>query len=121
MSRAELIGYFRSADKTSEIIGTRQAAVFRVFATTAGFAEPNGNTVAPKKGVDRVAKSPKAPKKARAVALGVATNDDAKADNRKSGRDMALTVRVEINLPAGGTRETYDHIFKSIRANLLDE
>jgi hypothetical protein len=36
-------------------------------------------------------------------------------------RDMALTVRIEINLPAGGTQETYDAIFKSIKANLIDE
>lgn len=36
-------------------------------------------------------------------------------------RDMALTVRVEINLPAGGSRETYDNIFQSIKANLLNE
>ena len=33
--------------------------------------------------------------------------------------DMALTVRIEINLPAEGTQETYDAIFKSIKANLF--
>ena len=27
---------------------------------------------------------------------------------------MALTVRIEINLPANGSKETYDNIFKSI-------
>lgn len=36
-------------------------------------------------------------------------------------RDMALTVRIEINLPENGSQETYDNIFKSIRANLIDE
>lgn len=121
MSRAELIGYFRSADKTSEIIGTRQAAVFRVFATTAGFPDPNGAAPTPKKVADRPAKSAKPPVKIRAAIDAAATRDDAKVDHRKSGRDMALTVRVEINLPAGGTKETYDNIFKSIRANLLDD
>jgi len=35
-------------------------------------------------------------------------------------RDMALTVRIEINLPAEGSQETYDNIFKSIKANLID-
>ncbi len=34
---------------------------------------------------------------------------------------MALTVRIEINLPANGTQDTYDMIFKSIRANLINE
>jgi phage protein D len=36
-------------------------------------------------------------------------------------KDMALTVRVEVNLPANASQETYDAIFKSIRANLIDE
>ena len=30
---------------------------------------------------------------------------------------MALTVRIEINLPAGVDQKTYDSIFKSIREN----
>lgn len=36
------------------------------------------------------------------------------------GGVVGLTVRVEINLPAGGNKETYDAIFKSIRENLID-
>ena len=36
-------------------------------------------------------------------------------------KDMALTVRVEVNLPANASQDTYDAIFKSIRANLIDE
>ena len=35
------------------------------------------------------------------------------------GNGFGLTVRVEINLPADGTKETYDNIFKSIKENLL--
>ena len=35
-------------------------------------------------------------------------------------RDLGLTVRIEINLPATGDQETYDKIFKSIRENLLN-
>ena len=34
--------------------------------------------------------------------------------------DFGLSVRIEINLPADGTKETYDNIFKSIRENLLN-
>jgi len=34
-------------------------------------------------------------------------------------QDMALTVRIEINLPAEGSQQTYDNIFKSIKANLF--
>ncbi len=39
-------------------------------------------------------------------------------DGRK---DMALTVRIEINLPANASQEAYDSIFKSIRAHLINE
>jgi hypothetical protein len=35
-------------------------------------------------------------------------------------RNLGLTVRIEINLPATGDQETYDKIFKSIRENLLN-
>lgn len=34
--------------------------------------------------------------------------------------DVGLTVRIEVNLPAGGEESTYDAIFKSIRKNLID-
>ena len=33
---------------------------------------------------------------------------------------LGLTVRIEINLPPSGDQATYDAIFKSIRANLLN-
>jgi hypothetical protein len=38
----------------------------------------------------------------------------------KRKNDFGLTVRIEINLPAGGDQQTYDRIFKSIRENLLN-
>ena len=39
---------------------------------------------------------------------------------KKDGKDVGLTVRIEINLPAVADQETYDRIFKSIRENLLN-
>jgi hypothetical protein len=36
MNKDALIGYFRHTDKTSDVIGTRQAAVFQVFRALAG-------------------------------------------------------------------------------------
>ena len=70
-------------------------------------------------------KSPK-PKSSSAKSTTAAASDNPKGPiievNGGNGRrDMALTVRIEINLPAGGSKETYDNIFKSIRANLIDE
>jgi Family of unknown function (DUF5343) len=112
LPKSELIGYFRSADKTSELIATRQAAVFQVFRRIAGYEElPNskGKTAAKQKAAK--------PDKVRSKAAP----PDTKVHFNGGKKDMALTVRVEINLPAEASAETYDNIFKSIRANLIDE
>lgn len=119
LPKADLIGYFRSADKTSEIIGSRQAGVFVALSEVAGFTPPS-STGAPKAKPTSTNGSKKPAKKAATVA---STQDQAaKPDNvgnpARAKGDMALTVRIEINLPAEGTRETYDAIFQSIKANL---
>ena len=59
-------------------------------------------------------------KKAKVI---VSPGEPGKSDGNGSGsrRDFAMTVRIEINLPPNGTSETYDNIFKSIKANLLNE
>lgn len=120
LPKAKLISYFRQSDKTSDVIGARQAAVFQAFRSIAGYealAEPKGAAAAgtkPPKAA--VAKVPKA-KKHQAAPLDVAkpVHPD---DTVPPKPDMALTVRIEINLPAEGTQDTYDAIFKSIKANL---
>jgi hypothetical protein len=120
MSKTELIGYFRSADKTSELIGTRQAAVFQTFRGLAGYE----SGTAPKA---TTASKPAAKQKATNVGKAKTSTKPAVAFaeptlHLKPGKkDMALTVRVEINLPAEASAETYDNIFKSIKANLLNE
>jgi FKBP-type peptidyl-prolyl cis-trans isomerase (trigger factor) len=45
-------------------------------------------------------------------------NQSTKSD-LNTNKEFGLSVRVEINLPADGTKETYDNIFKSIKENLL--
>jgi hypothetical protein len=118
LQKTKLIGYFRQADKTSDIIGMRQAGVFQALCAIAGHE------------VLAEAKAPitSGPKKAKVVATKIpnAKIDEAVAIAQPSGLtaniqsklDMALTVRIEINLPAEGTQTTYDAIFKSIKANL---
>lgn len=123
MTKPQLTGYFRATDKTSEIIGSRQAGVFIMFRTMAGHDTPS--EVAIGKSTSTKPKSPK-PKSSSAKSTTAAASDNPKGPiievNGGNGRrDMALTVRIEINLPAGGSKETYDNIFKSIRANLIDE
>lgn len=120
MSKDQLIGYFRNADKTSDIIGGRQAGVFIALRELAGRLT-EGETVTKSKvannGKAKVqAKKSKPPEQTKSEEVNL---DVPHPPHRPQRSDMALTVRVEINLPAEGTQETYDAIFKSIRANLF--
>jgi hypothetical protein len=117
----ELITFFRQSDQTSAAIGGRQAATFKVLAGLSG----HGDIPEPKS--KKTAKAVAAPKAAKAVAAkkaqpAVQPNPDPAEgthQNHNEGTGFGLTVRVEINLPADGTKETYDNIFKSIKENLL--
>ena len=117
--REDLIGYFRTTDKTSDVIGGRQAAVFQIFRQLSGH-EVAGNGDKPSRPAKRAAKlntmlSTRKPK----IPISQESVGD-KAPEGKIIRDMALTVRIEINLPGGGSQETYDAIFRSIKANLIE-
>lgn len=117
----ELITFFRQSDQTSATIGGRQAGTFKVLAGLSG----HGDVPEPKsKKSPRAATTPKAIKGKDAKK----TPQQAQVDQPPStgsnpkqneGNGFGLTVRVEINLPADGTKETYDNIFKSIKENLL--
>lgn len=129
----KLISFFRNSDHTSDIVGRRQATTFQTLATISGKLDgqlPKSASAKPKKADGPATKKPaKAASKKPAAATetpaahqhaetGIGTGSGS-AGNGGSG-DMALTVRIEINLPAGGDKETYDNIFKSIRENLLN-
>lgn len=122
MTKPQLIAYFRTSDKTSETIGARQANVFIMFRGLAGYEQPAESTT-PKNTSKAKTTRPKAPAEKKAKTANESARKDPTVEvNLENGRrDMALTVRIEINLPAGGTKETYDNIFKSIRANLINE
>jgi len=117
LTKGELTGYFRTTDKTSEVIGGRQAGLFQVFASLAGheIGSDNGTPKSPTKPRAAKPKPAAQPQKAASAPESPAKVELAAAGQRK---DMALTVRIEINLPSNGSQETYDNIFKSIRANL---
>jgi hypothetical protein len=118
MTKSQLTGYFRTTDKTSEVIGGRQAGVFQVFRTLAG------HEAAEEKSATKTSRKPRTPKASPKPSSGPRTasisNGTGKASSNpdEKRKDMALTVRIEINLPANASKETYDNIFKSIRANL---
>ncbi|OOG62228.1 hypothetical protein B0E46_13340 [Rhodanobacter sp. B04] len=124
----KLISFFRNTDHTSDIVGRRQASTFQTLATIAGKLDgqlPKPATAKTKK-ADAVA-TKKQTAKSTTTKPNIPTGTSPPA-SRETGTgtggsgsgDMALTVRIEINLPAGGDRETYDNIFKSIRENLLN-
>lgn len=127
-SSDKLISFFRNTDHTSDIVGRRQASTFQTLATIAGKLDgqlPKAASVKVKKA------DPAAPKKqaAKSATTKLSTPSGTPppggagtgAGSGGSGSsDIALTVRIEINLPAGGDKQTYDNIFKSIRENLLN-
>jgi hypothetical protein len=120
MNKDQLIGYFRSADKTSDIIGGRQAGVFMALRDLAGHQAEGPAVGKPKVTATGKAKAPT--KKAKTVEQKKpyeATQEVELPSPKHLKGDMALTVRIEINLPAEGTQATYDAIFKSIKANLF--
>lgn len=118
MTKNDLTGYFRTTDKTSEVIGGRQAGVFQVFRGLAGHESAEDKSAPKPASKPRTPKAKQAPKPTTKAANtgGGAANAEVRTSNQR--KDMALTVRIEINLPANGSKETYDNIFKSIRANL---
>jgi hypothetical protein len=110
LSPEKLMSYFRSTDQTSELVGRHQAATFQLLAGFAGHGAPDTPKIPAKTKIPRPAKvtGGKAP--------AAAPNDPGKGEPQ---RDFGLTVRIEVNLPAGGDQETYDKIFRSIRENLF--
>lgn len=123
LSTDELITFFRQSDQTSEAIGRRQAGTFKVLAGLAGHGEvpePKAKRASNGSRGSDVQKTKLAPK-TTAAAANQLTPKHALIGNKNStgNTDFGLTVRVEINLPADGSKETYDNIFKSIKENLL--
>jgi len=113
----KLITFFRQADQTSSAIGGRQAGTFKVLAGLSGHGElPEVKTKKP--AANKTDKADKKPKPAKESKANQQISTNPGADYHPNGA-IGLTVRVEINLPADGTKETYDNIFKSIKENLL--
>lgn len=121
----KLISFFRTHDETTDLVGRRQANTFQTLARLAG--KLSGDTPSP-----AVSKSQKPTKKLTATRKKSATvvppastiHNPAPPPMTMQGSTnhagVALTVRIEINLPAGGDQPTYDAIFKSIRENLMN-
>ena len=115
---SKLIAFFRSKDRTTDLVGQKQAMTFQLLAGFAG----HGASPAPAPTAPKPLAKPKAekfkPEKSKAEKLTLGNNQ---SQNRNGqSRDFGLTVRIEVNLPPAGDQETYDRIFRSIRENLLN-
>jgi hypothetical protein len=111
LSSDKLIAFFRSKDKTTDLVGRKQAATFQLLAGFAGHGAATAQAT-PK------AQPKSKPAKVKAEKLTPGAGEG-KSGNGET-RDVGLTVRIEVSLPPAGDQETYDRIFRSIRENLLN-
>lgn len=122
LNKEELITFFRRTDETSATIGGRQASTFLVLAALSGHGEVPTKRDATKQQAKIGAKTAKETVKKASNSKQSPPATTATVSTLTERRtDIGLTVRVEVNLPSGGTKETYDNIFKSIRENLIDD
>jgi hypothetical protein len=113
-----LATWFRVKDKTSELIGGRQASTLLTLAALAGRGEPT-----PQTRTSITARASKAKAAARSASKPTVVSVTPTVERppiiaMQSG--VGLTVRVEVNLPAAATADVYDAIFTSIRRSLID-
>jgi Family of unknown function (DUF5343) len=108
----KLIAFFRSKDKTTDLVGRLQASTFQLLS---GFA---GHGAVPTPAPPKTTAKPK-PNKNKAQ-KPAAQDKKLSQNNNGDKRDIGLTVRIEVNLPPAGDQDTYDRIFRSIRENLLN-
>lgn len=111
LDRGQIVTFFRQSDGSSDLVGGRQALTFESLARICKRREdeaprqrPTSRKTAPKKSDSR-------------KPLVHATPEGHNISKRET--NVGLTVRIEINLPAQGDKETYDAIFRSIRENFI--
>ena len=129
-SREDLSHWFRMVDKTTDLIGGRQAATFLTLAGLTGHGAPlevkapsKTTSARPAKSDSRRSAGSRGNAKAEATngkgvdpAAGVAGGSGAGGGLVDTG--VGLSVKIEINVPVGATAEEYDAMFASIRKHL---
>jgi len=121
LNRDDLITFFRQSDDTSAVIGGRQAGLFQVFAALSGHGEiptPKASAVRGKK------------EKTASLKPIIKNSSSSKPENTKNNKlennpqnngSFSMSVKLEINIPSDGSKETYDNIFRSIREHLMND
>lgn len=124
LEQNKLITFFRQTDQSSGLVGTLQAKTFSALASYSGHGvegttpdqKPRTKTEGKTTAARRKAK-PESRERHKPEAESLA--DKERTDDERR-RDLALSVRIEINLPTAADQETYDRIFWSIKENLLN-
>ena len=123
-----LTPWFRVTDKTSDVVGGRQATTFKTLAALAGRGDlkrssaKDSSAAAPKR---PTGKKPKQTAQTNQPTVNTVPKTEVIVPSSTSysntdSQSLGLTVRIEVNLPAGGTPAEYDSIFASIRKHLID-
>lgn len=129
--KSTIAHWFRQSDRSSELVGNRQASTFQTLAalagqgevptraTTAKKAATNGTAPAKKIAAKRTTRPSKAAEGRVEDNVGSHGGGDESVVITKNGQGVGLTVRIEVNLPPGGDADTYDAIFASIKKHLM--
>lgn len=127
-NRDTLTHWFRAVDKTSALVGQRQAATFLTLAALSGHGELPSTRTNSQRPSTSTGTSNRRPKitsqnpgsKMEGSSSGTETPlGTSTKENESHGGSVGLSVRVEVNLPADGDASTYDAIFASIRKHLM--
>jgi hypothetical protein len=119
--RAALAVWFRTTDKTTELVGGRQAATFLILAAVAGHGEPpTADQAKSSRSPKKKAVKPATKASEKPVVVELPNSVEGRVDEGVRELPLGLTVRVEVTLPANGTPEVYDSIFASVRKHLID-
>ena len=127
--KGDLTHWFRASDKTSALVGQRQASTFQTLAALAGHgdlpaarpgiakktAAATPDSAAKKTTVRKTTPGKQLEKPGGYASVGASSGNS----GGKNGQDVGLTVRIEVNLPPGGDADTYDAIFASIKKHLM--
>jgi len=111
-----LISFFRQEDKSSELIGSRQAETFIRLAGISGKRELVASTRSA-----NATRQPRVKMQSQEAADTKSAPTSVTLPSNSTKEDaLALSVKIEVNLPPTSDQAVYDAIFKSIRKQLID-
>jgi hypothetical protein len=114
LDKGKLTGFFRTSDQTSARVGEQQAATFIALASLAGHppVTGNGNGSTPRNRTTRLSGETRVkPSTKRATQTTTRPELQLTPPPARSSSPLAMSVRIELNLPISDKQEVYDNIF----------